>query len=231
MLTAYEVVPARAPVAAWLRHLLAPVISACQLRSPAAIELRPTGDWRGRCQPLDEMPNGRVCLSGRARFWSHRDLIALYLHESAHRCLPGREDDPVFSCLTHALMLRTDVAGLTVHAAPVYADLYNISDLPAALADEPDQGLGRALSWSVLIARELAVTELDAEDLAAEVVRRFDLWIAEVAGEPARRAQRLRQVSRQQEVVERLKEKVWTLKCVVSLLSLLVVSLVVAGIK
>ena len=125
----------------------------------------------------------------------------------------------MFACLAHALLLRSDAAGLTDGAALVYTSLYNIADLPLALADGPDQGLDRCVAWSVLTARELTVTELDAEHLAAEVVRRFDLWMAEVAGEPARREQRLRQVARQQQVVEQLKEKIWTLTWIVSVLS------------
>ena len=232
MLTAYEVLPAREPVAGWLRHLLGPVISACQLRSPVAIELRPTGAWRGWCQPLDEAPDGRVVISSRAQFWSRRELIATYLHECAHRRLPGHEHDLAFASLNMILLLRTDAAGLISNAAAVCTNLYNVSDLPEQLADEPDHGLGRSIAWSVLTARELAATELDAEDLAAEVVRRFDVWIAGVAGEPARRAKRLRQVERQKMVVERLREKVWTLNSVVSVLSsVLVASMFVIGLK
>lgn len=233
MLQAYQVAPAKEAVASWLRHMLDPVIAACRFRSPPAIaiELRPTGDWRGWCSSLDMAPDGRVCLSGRARFWSRRDLIATYLHECAHRLLPGHEHDPAFACLNTSLLLRTDAAGLTNNAASTCTNLYNVSDLPEQLADEPDQGLGRSIGWAVLNARDLAVTDLDAEDLAAEVVRRFELWVAEVAGEPARRAPRVRQVARQQEVVERLKEKVWILTVAVGVLSVLVVSILWIGLK
>ena len=126
-------------------------------------------------------PDGRITLSGRARFWSRRELIAPYLHECAHRHLPGHGHDPAFASLNIVLLLRTDAAGLTNNAAAVCTNLYNVSDLPKQLADEPDQGLGRSISWSVLNARVLAQTELDAENLAAEIVRRLELWIAEVA--------------------------------------------------
>ena len=220
-LLAYQVVPAKAAVASWLQHVLGPVVAACRFSSPPPVELRPTGStWRGWCESFDMAPDGRVCLSGRARFWSRRELIAVYLHEAAQRILPDHDHGPVFAYVAHALLLRADTAGLTAHAASVYTNLYNIAaDLPDALAAESDQGLGRSLAWSVLTACELAVTELDAEDLAAEVVHRFDLWAAEVAGEPARREQRLRQVARQQQVVEQLKEKIWTLTWIVSVLS------------
>ena len=231
-LLAYEVVPAKAAVASWLQQVLDPVIAACRFRSPPPIELRSTGDWRGWCASTGMATDGRVSLSGRARFWPRRELIEVYLHEASHRVLPGCDHDPVFCCLAHALLLRADAAGLTNDAASIYTNLYNIADLPAALANESDQGLGRALAWSVLTARELAATELDAEDLAAEVARRFDLWITEVAGEPVRRAQRLRQMARQQEVVEQLQEKVWTLTWVVSvLLSVLIAPVLWIGLK
>ena len=52
-----------------------------------------------------------------------------------------------------------------------------------------------------------------------------------VAGEPARRAQRLRRVAQQREIVEKLREKVWTLRLGVGLLSFLVVSLMLVGLK
>lgn len=214
--------PAETAVASWLQHLLGPVIAACQFRSPPPVMLRPTGVYRGWCEPLEMAADSRVSMSGRARFWSPRELIVVYFHEAAHRLLPGH--DPVFACVAHALLLRSDAAGLTDGAALVYTNLYNIADLPLALAEGPDQGLGRCVAWSVLTACELAVTDLDAEDLAAEVVRRFDLWIAEFASEPARRAQRLRQVARQQQVVEQLKEKVWTLTWTVSVLSSVLVA-------
>lgn len=230
-LQAYQVTPATEAVAAWLQHLLGPVLVACRFRWTPPIELRPTGAYRGWCAPLDMAPDGRVDLSGRARFWSRRDLIATYLHESAHRLLPGHEHDPAFACLNMTWLLCTDAAGLTENAATVCTNLYNSSDLPVELADEPAQGLGRSIASSVLTAHELAQTELDAEDLAAEIVCRFDQWIAEVAGEPARCERRLRQVGRQQEVGERLREKVWTLNLVASVLSVLVASLIVAGFK
>ena len=73
----------------------------------------------------------------------------------------------MFACLAHALLLRSDAAGLTDGAALVYTNLYNIADVQLALADGPDQGLGRCVACSVLTARELTVTELDAEHLAA----------------------------------------------------------------
>ena len=217
--------------AAWLSNALEPVVAACRFRSPPPVELRPTGAYRGWCEPIGMALDGRVSTSGRARFWSQRQAIEVYLHEAAHRLLPGRDHDPAFACLAHAFLLRSDVAGLTDNAASVCTNLYNISDLPVVLADDPDLGLGRSITWSVLNARELAATEMDAEELASEVVRRSGLWVAGVAGEPERRAQRVRQVARQQEVVARLREKARTLKCVIGLLSLLVVSLFVAGFK
>lgn len=232
-LLAYQVVPAKAAVASWLQHVLDPVIAACRFSSPPPIELRPTGStWRGWCESFDMAPDGRVCLSGRARFWSRHELIAVYLHEAAHRLLPGQDHDPMFACVAHALLLRADTAGLTAHAASVYTNLYNIADdLPDALAEEPDQGLGRSLAWSVLTACELAVTELVAEDLAAEVVRRFDEWLVELADEPVLRAQAVRSASLAQMAqgreVERFKDKLFISNFLAGISSFLLVLTVV----
>lgn len=128
-------------------------------------------------------------------------------------------------------LMPPTAAGLTAHAASVYTNLYNIADLPDALAEEPDQGLGRSFAWSVLTAHELAVTELDAEDVAAEVVRRFDEWLVELAHEPVLRAQALRSASlgrtAQGREVERFKDKLFILNFLAGISSVLLVLTVV----
>ena len=89
-LRTYQVVPAIPAVASYLQQLLAPVISACRFSSPPPVELRATGStWRGWCAELDMAPDGRVCLSSRARFWLRHELIAGYLYESARRRSPA----------------------------------------------------------------------------------------------------------------------------------------------
>jgi hypothetical protein len=130
-----------------------------------------------------------------------------------------------------ALLMRTDAAGLTDDAVSWSQDLYCLSDLPVELADTADSGIGRCMSWSLLTARELTVTELHAEDLAAEIVRRFDLWLIELATEPKRRALQMQQVAKQKEVVAGLREQVWTLKLVCFGLGSLVVALFYLGLK
>lgn len=176
-------------------------------------------------------PDRRVSISNQVHFWTRANLISTYLHECAHRLLPGRGHDPAFAALLTALLLRSDAAGLTEDAASTSINLYCISDLPAELDDDADDGLGRCISWSVLTARELTVTELAAEDLAVEVVRRFDKWLAEVADEPSLHARAVRSESlariAQERVVERLKDKLFISSFAACLSSVLLVLTIV----
>ena len=84
--------PAKAAVPSWFQHVLDRVIAASRFSSTPPIELRPTGStWPGWCESFDMAPDGRACRSGRTRFWSRRELIAVYLHEAVQRLLPGHD--------------------------------------------------------------------------------------------------------------------------------------------
>jgi hypothetical protein len=210
----YSVVPASAVLSTWISTLLDPVVAAFRFSSEIPVELRPTGVWRGWCAPLDYSPDGRVSISSRARFWRPSDLIALFIHEASHRHLPGRGHDPVFFCLNMSLIMRVEAAGLlTASQAAASSRLYDISDLPSVLDGEPDAGLGRSIAWAVVVARELAGSDLSAEKLAGAIAARFDRWIAELAAAPVLRAQAARSAAllrkAQAGAVPALHEKVW----------------------
>ena len=225
-LKTYKTVPVPAPI--WLQTALGPVIQACKFEVPPPVELRPTGRWRGWCAGLTEAPDGRVVVSSRAQFWRKNEVVEVFLHEVAHRLIPYGLHDPAFLCMYLCLLLRADSAGLGDHVLLVNAaGFYDVQDLPSQLFDEPDQGLARSIQWSVLTARELVQNhpQMSAEGLAIEVMRRFDLWLLDVAAEPEKRAQRLRQVARQKEILVRLREQIWTLKLVAGGLGLLVVAM------
>jgi hypothetical protein len=175
-----------------------------------------------------------VSISSRARLWSSDGLVSIYIHECAHRFLQGHGHeghDTAFAALLMALLMRTDAAGLTDDAVSWSMDLYCLAYLPVELADTADSGLGRCMSWALLTARELTVTELDAEDMADQIVQRLGKWLAELATEPRRLALQVQQVARQKEVVASLREQVWTLKLVCFGLGLLVVALFYSGLK
>lgn len=225
---AFQVVSAPAP--AWLSAALDPVIAACRFRTPPPVELRPTGQWQGWCLPIGMAPDRRISISGRARFWRRHELVEVYVHEAAHRLIDHARHDPTFFCLNHALLLRVDAACSTrgALASTTGSDLYDISDLPKELTEDPDGGLGRSLSWAVVTARELAVSELDAEDLAIEVMKRFEQWLVDVANEPKRRAhEQRRSIGDRGQRITQLTEKVWTRNLVIVLLLSLIVSIVV----
>lgn len=231
-LTTYKTVPVSAPI--WLENALGPVIQACQFEHAPPVEIRPTGCWRGWCQILSEVTDGRVAISSRAQFWRKDELVQVFLHEAVHRSMPNNLHDPTFFCMNLCLLLRADSIGLREGASfSSSPSLYDIYDLPEELASEPDQGLARSLRWSVLTARELVHNhpQMSAEGLASEVIRRFDEWLIEVATEPKKRAQHLQNVARQREVLASLKEQIWTMKLVIFGLGLLVTALFFLGSK
>lgn len=228
-MNAFQVVSIPAP--AWLASALDDAIAACRFKAAPPVELRPTGHWLGWCLPTGMAPDRRISISGRAHFWRRHELVEVYVHEAAHRLIDHGRHDPTFFCLNHALLLRVDAAGSSrgALASTTGSDLYDISDLPEGLSTDPDGGLGRSLSWAVVTARELAVSELDAEDLAIEVMKRFERWMVDVADEPKRRAQQeqRRSVGDQGQRISQLTEKVWTRNLVIVVLLSLIVSIVV----
>ena len=230
----YKTAPISAPI--WLKTALEPVIQACKFEAAPPVDLRPTGVWRGWCQTLNEVPDGRVAMSSRAQFWRQNEVVQVYLHEAGHRLIPNSLHGPAFFCMNLCLLMRADSTQLDEGAGASFASsasLYDLSDLPEELASEPDQGLARSLQWSVLTARELVQNhpQMSAESLANELVQRFDKWLIEVATEPKKRAQHLQNVARQREVLASLKEQIWTMKLVIFGLGLLVTALFFLGSK
>ena len=235
-LKTYKTVPVSAPI--WLENALGAVIKACQFEAPPPVDLCQTGVWRGWCQTLNEVPDGRVAMSSRAQFWRKAEVAQVYLHEAGHRLIPNSLHGPAFFCMNLCLLMRADSTQLDEGAGASASfssspSLYDISDLPDELASEPDQGLSRSIQWSVLTARELVQShpQMSAEGLASEVIRRFDKWLIEVATEPKKRAQHLQNVARQREVLASLKEQIWTMKLVIFGLGLLVTALFFLGSK
>jgi hypothetical protein len=226
----FQTVPVSAPI--WLQTALREVLAVCLFDSPPPIELRPTGRWLGWCSARDMAPDGRVVISGRARFWSQKALVLVYLHEVCHRLIPNGLHDPAFLCMNLCLLLRADLAALGDHVLLVNsASLYDIQDLPSQLADEPDHGLARSIQWSVLTARQLVQDGPDtsAEALAVEVQKRFDQWLSDLDDEPKKRAQQVQQeaqqMARQKAALAGLQEQIFTLRLVVGGLGFLVAAM------
>ena len=174
----YSTQAAAPHTAAWVSRVLGPVIKACRFDSPPPVELRPTGRAAGYCQPGFVAPDGRVAISKLVCFWSDSDFVDVFLHESAHRLLAGREvldHGPEFFVLNLSLLLRAqafferDVVELM--------GLYDLQDQPAEV-DEPNWR-GVILGWALPVAAELEASGSSAEQLADVVCDRWKLFVRE----------------------------------------------------
>lgn len=219
-----QVVPAPAHTARWLCHLLDPVIAAVRFERVPPIEIRSTAPWRGWSNP-----SGYICISGRASFWRPVEVVDVVLHEWAHALIQRIENadvghDAAFFCVNYALRLRADAAGASPaaeYSLAVFASLYDVADLPESLHDDPDRGVGRCIAWSVALAAELAASERSAEQLAREVVRRYQNWLVELADRPRlaeiAKARATRQARDRADAVARLSDKLFVSNVVAGL--------------
>jgi hypothetical protein len=214
----------------WLTTLLTPAIEAARIHAPPPIELRSLGELGGLCRPLPDDPDSRICLSHRCVLWSKQSIIVLYLHEACHRLLgwaPGDDQhDCVFASFLHCLLARCDKAGVT-EGAVLTLGLYELQDLPPALAAETDGGIGRSMAWSISTSNELSASGLGAEELGVEIRRRYNLWLGKLADEPLQVARARAAVAARVQAVSVLREKLFLRNLLIAALSVFVVLMLV----
>lgn len=189
----YQVLPAPAPVAAWLRNVLAPAVVACRFRNQYPVELRPCGKYGGWAQPVDYAPDRRIAMSSKAWYWGRKGVLTTYLHEVAHQ-LVGNEHEAhgaVFFATNYLLLLRAEgCAGDDPTSARGLVEtmsLYDLSEPPPALQREADGGIGAAMGWAIKVARELAPSQLKAEDAGRAIGDRYQAWVKDLEASPAKR--------------------------------------------
>lgn len=235
-LQVYQVAPAPAHTARWLRRLLRPVIEAARFeRTPPPLELRPTGQWAGWAASRDMAPDGRVALSSLVLFRSARAVSGVYLHEVAHSLLHGVPNatpghDCAFFTVNAALRMRADShRQFTDDSTSLVSDLsiYDLANLPEELRGEPDAGLGRCVTWSMVLAEELAATELSAEAIAVEIVQRYQEWLMLLRDQPRVDRIAAQRARGQLAMVGRLRDRLfvstWVASVSVSMLVLIMV--------
>ena len=216
-LKVFQGAPAPPTTSQFLKRVLGPVIVADQFQEAPPLELRPTGVWSGWAAAQNMAPDGRVSLSNLLVFSSASKIVDVYIHEAAHSLIhkiKGAESNhnAAFFAVDMCLRLRADAAGANPRpvALALAGSLYDLSDLPWALSDAPDRGVGRCMTWSITNARELASSRLSAEDLAREVVNRYQVWLAELEDKPRRAglaaAKATRVLQNQMSTVARLKD-------------------------
>ena len=131
---------------------------------------------------------------------------------------------PAFFTLNYLMRLRVDAAGASVLQGASLASLvtlYDVSDTPAELHDDPDRGVGRCMRWSIETALKLAPSNLSAEALAVEIVKRYQRWLEELEDEPRRAglatAKVERDLQKQVEAVTKLKDRLFVSNFVAAL--------------
>lgn len=172
----------RAPAARaqWLQKLLEPLAAACKMQQAPPLEIRPTGGAGGWADSAKLAPDRRVCISSKIVFYHAEAIKYVYLHESSHRLLEGREIDhhgPEFFCLLAILLARSS----TFFAASSWdkLDLYDLQDRPEALDDADESWRGTVLNWSLTTAADLASGDAAAEAMADVVCARWQSFLVE----------------------------------------------------
>lgn len=214
-LKVYQVAPAPDRMSQWMGRLLQPVIEAAKFENgPPSLELRQAGQWSGWAAPRDMAPDGRVSLSNLVLFQSARCIRSVYLHEVGHSLLHGVKGatpghDCPFFALSVCLRMRVDshrqLENETVSLVSEMG-IYDLSDLPPA---ELSQDVGRCISWSIEVATQLAATDLSAEGLAHEIVKRYETWLGELREQPKLDRLAVRKAQGQSAAVDRLQDKLF----------------------
>lgn len=140
-----------------------------------------SANWGGFCSYLDYTEAGEVAISTQlvqrtdlSEEMHRRQILALYLHECAHRVCGGEcGHGEIFSAMVLILYMR---AG-SFCGRPLYHSftLYDIDE-----GHDNLQGIPQAINWSIKQANELAKSALSAEECATNLVTRHAEWLEEL---------------------------------------------------
>lgn len=140
-------------------------------------------DWTtGCCPPNDLTENGEIEVNKtlqhqtweRTLSMAKRDLVAVYLHELAHRLTPDHGHDAVFATVNFALLIRATPAHhiLGLKALKLYDFQDHIKSHDVSLAD--------AAAFVMTHGPDLAKSDLPVSALAPEAEARFARLHAEL---------------------------------------------------
>lgn len=145
------------------------------------INRKRSANWGGFCSYLDYTEAGEVAISTQlvqrtdlSEEMHRRQILALYLHECAHRICGGEYGHgEIFSAMVLILYIR---AG-SFCGRPLYHSfaLYDIDE-----GHDDLQGVPQAITWSINQANELAKSSLSAEECTASLVIRHAEWLEEL---------------------------------------------------
>lgn len=188
----------------WLNNLLAPAAAALGLKAPPPIHFTSLGPWAGVSDGSDQNPQRRISFSPRVKLFRRSAIVELWAHELCHRVLQDLDPDiehghdAAFFCLQSCCFLRLQKAGvLAGERCSDWLDASSFYDLQ----DKPISGpmwdskplskwLPQCIEWSLKTAEELACdTQFTGmEQVAHEVLRRYEKWQQWLLQEPKRLA-------------------------------------------
>jgi len=161
--------------------------------------------WLGFCSFAEHTEFGEIVMDARlveAAEWQPRSdwIQFVYLHEVAHRLMPGACHNGAFGAMVLLLYFRAGVAN--------EIEMWQRS----TLYDFQDEGenLPRVLAWAWKTAQELALTDLRAERCADVIAERYERWCAWLAAEPERsRARQADAQARAKQIADLREGRYW----------------------
>ena len=129
-------------------------------------------DWAGYCGSHDQTENGEVVLDSKLvetclRKPNSQHIVEVYLHESAHRLMPGHWHNAAFFCMNFVLHLRAGKLKRPVWHGIKFYDIQDEIDF------ESPGRFFQLMRWAWLLAVELAETEETAEESATLIHQKY----------------------------------------------------------
>lgn len=210
MLRTFHLVEAETPHPIVTAALDAALFERCRIERPVPVHFVPMPRWCGECPAIEDTMGGELRLADhlldeRKDPAGMRDgLVHVYLHEIAHRLMPGHNHDPAFLSMNALLLIR---AGEDQHGRPYLNNLslYDAQDFDLVRFCS----IGEALDWSLAQAHELAESELTAEACAGEIMQRFEGWMDWKADTERREAARAAAVRSLKNRIVELSQSRW----------------------
>lgn len=149
-----------------------------------------SSNWGGFCQYNEYTEAGEIAISAHlvqrtdlSEEMHSRQILALYLHECAHRvCGAKYGHGEVFSAMVLILYLR---AG-SYCDRPLYQS-FTLYDVDEGYDDL--QGVPQAIAWSIKQANDLAESSLSAEECATRLITRHAEWMEKLRSRDSEKAE------------------------------------------
>jgi len=199
-----ETVEASQQTSQWLNNLLGPVAAALEVTAPPPVHFTSVGRWSGVSDGSDQNPQRRISFSPRVKLFRRQAILELWVHELVHRVLQNLDPDidhghdTAFFCLQSWCFLKLQKEGILVGERCSdwisSSSFYDLQDKPISGpvwdSKSLSQWLPQCIEWSLKTAEELTQDQqfTGVEQVASEVLRRYEKWQEWLLQEPKRLA-------------------------------------------